>query len=1513
MFESILKRYADGKLSLAEAAAQVRAHLDETADAVDDALAELAAAQDDGLLDGPSYRYLCKRVEQARTSGPAGDEQAHEDTTNGDTTVLTGMGPERQRDDGQSGGDSPDLDLSEDDEGTVWSSASESPDLDLGAQRSSPDFDFSEGDAGGADESAPTVVATDQPGAEVPPSEDDTDTVAATVPSRAGDDDDTEPSGESSDSGSATPTSGSSASDGSTPPSWTPPGAEGSPELQGLGPGSVIKDRFVLEKVLGSGGMGKVYQARDQLKVEARDRNPYVAMKVLTEDFKEHPEAFIALQREASRQQRLAHPNIATVYDFDRIGKSGTQVFITMELMEGYPLNTYIKKKVKPRGGLPPEEALPIIRQLGAALSYAHRRDIVHSDFKPGNCFLCNDGTVKVLDFGIARAVKHQGSGEGGGEAGAEKTYFDPGQLGALTPAYASLEMLEGEAPDTRDDIYALACVAYELLTGHHPYGRKSAAQARAAGLTPAPVKTLKRRQWRGLLRGLSFHRDKRSHNVDAFIEEVTGRLNWHKNPYVIGGALAAAVAIASVNPILDYMEERRIQQLVSKVQTGHPEVIAQTLERLPELEPRARQAITEQARDTIQGYFEQRIDAAVAPEQGRYDFDQAEQVLSRARELYPDSQALADLEQFLASARDKRLNELNQAFMRALDDDRLLERQGESGEPAVPTVLERVRAIAPDHDLLSDPRIPHAYASAAQGAINTGKLERAADYIETGERLTPSEGALRNTRDRLTLARQQRQRDQRVETLRQRFDGRLDEIDELADLRRAQSAITDLARLAPDDPTLEALRSTAAPIARQQAASFDPETRSLAQDFVSENRDLLAALGLHEPIARAELQTLPTRQRENARQRLLQETIDRLDDDLSEPAFDPAWRARIRQALGRIEALASAGESALVARSREAVGRAFAEHARGLQEQERYSLALAVLDRARGLGLEQPRLADARSAIESARTDFLRERQRQAQRARLDGLKQTVVIEARAGEVEAARRTLENIRPKLDDDDPFLSVTVPDVLGQAYATAAQSALQDNTYEGALELAKAGLEVAPNDRDLQNARQAAKVELNIAALEDIFRQERGFDTARVSRMINEVRAWAPNRYQRLKPEFIEVLAGRIEGLGKSDRRAAEQLATRAANVFPASTRLARLREDMAPDPWPEGAAARAALSAGRLSEAQKIVDEALAEMPQHPEVNNFREDLQARKSEAKASFAAFQSDLEADNLDQARDHLAEARSAWVDNDRYREAQSQLSAQMAEQRRQQSRVLARGAGVESLDTSGGEIVDEEWQPIRSTRPCTTELAGHGPRARAVCFDLIHDRVRGPLMVVVPGTGERQPFGISKYEISNEDYNKYCFLSGNCAVDADAPEDLPKTGLSREAIEAYVEWLSQRTGKSYALPTRKQWVYAARAGGDQPPRDFNCRVTLGDSVLKGTGLIDVTAGHQNGWGLKNYVGNAQELVRANGSWAVRGGAYRDPHAECSYELERAYNGDGNGTTGFRVVLEDIREPE
>jgi serine/threonine protein kinase len=299
-----------------------------------------------------------------------------------------------------------------------------------------------------------------------------------------------------------------------------------------LGPGSVIKDRFELESEIGHGGMGVVYRAIDRRKLEAQDRDPYVAIKILNEEFRRHPSSLIALQREARKAQQLAHPNIITVYDFDR---DGTTVYMTMELLDGQPLGRLIAAhKLR---GLPLEEALPLLHGLGEALAYAHKKGIVHSDFKPGNAFVTRAGDVKVLDFGIARAVPTTLRPD------ADRTVFDARELGALTPPYASAEMLAGAAPVPADDVYALAIVAFELLAGRHPFDRVPASTARERNMRPLLPPGLSRRQRRALLRGLEFERDKRHPDARAFLADFEGPGPVRKAAY---GTAAAALLVAA-------------------------------------------------------------------------------------------------------------------------------------------------------------------------------------------------------------------------------------------------------------------------------------------------------------------------------------------------------------------------------------------------------------------------------------------------------------------------------------------------------------------------------------------------------------------------------------------------------------------------------------------------------------------------------------------------------------------------------------------------------------------------------------------------------------------------------------------------------------------------------------------------------------------------------------------------------------------------------------------------------
>lgn len=269
--------------------------------------------------------------------------------------------------------------------------------------------------------------------------------------------------------------------------------------------GDTIKGRFVLDSLLGSGGMGSVYRALDLRKKEARDNKPYVALKLLGEEFKHHPEALVTLQREARKTQELAHPNIVTVYDFDR---DGDLIYLTMEELKGKSLDEFI---FTARGLTSLDDKLYILQQIAQGLAYAHSKGIVHSDLKPANIFITNNNTVKILDFGIARAVN--------GEIYEDS--FDAGDLGAVTFAYGSLEMLNFDKPHPSDDIYALGIIACELLGKHHPYNRQNAQQVAQSGAIPN-LPALKNPLLRKLLQNsVAIKRENRIQDAAQFLKQL--------------------------------------------------------------------------------------------------------------------------------------------------------------------------------------------------------------------------------------------------------------------------------------------------------------------------------------------------------------------------------------------------------------------------------------------------------------------------------------------------------------------------------------------------------------------------------------------------------------------------------------------------------------------------------------------------------------------------------------------------------------------------------------------------------------------------------------------------------------------------------------------------------------------------------------------------------------------------------------------------------------------------------
>jgi serine/threonine protein kinase len=268
--------------------------------------------------------------------------------------------------------------------------------------------------------------------------------------------------------------------------------------------GRVLRDRYVIEKRLGSGGRGTVFKALDRFRSSLPMSQQYVAIKILHAVPHGRDAMIEYLQRELYCAQMLSHANVVNVFELDRDGDID---FFTMELLEGELLSSVMARFAARPMHRP--HAWAIIRQIASGLEHAHSRDVVHADLKPQNIMITDSGEVRLLDFGSSSVFSRQASN--GRERGSR----------SASAAYASCEILAGRAADRRDDLYSLACISYELLTGTHPFLRRRANEARDLGIIATRPSGLSRRQWQTLAKGLSSHRAGRSVSVSDWFKKL--------------------------------------------------------------------------------------------------------------------------------------------------------------------------------------------------------------------------------------------------------------------------------------------------------------------------------------------------------------------------------------------------------------------------------------------------------------------------------------------------------------------------------------------------------------------------------------------------------------------------------------------------------------------------------------------------------------------------------------------------------------------------------------------------------------------------------------------------------------------------------------------------------------------------------------------------------------------------------------------------------------------------------
>lgn len=220
--------------------------------------------------------------------------------------------------------------------------------------------------------------------------------------------------------------------------------------------------RYEIRSLLGAGGMGEVYKARDP-KI-----NREVAVKVLPADFASNHERVERLEREAQAAGSLNHPNILGIYDID--SQDGTY-FVVSELLVGEELRDRLNE-----GRIPLRKAIDYAQQIVSGLEAAHQRGIVHRDLKPENIFITKDDRVKILDFGLAK-LREAPTDVHGSEDATKKALTDPGVVMG-TVGYMSPEQVRGQAVDARSDIFSFGVILYEMLTGQRAFGGESVVEA---------------------------------------------------------------------------------------------------------------------------------------------------------------------------------------------------------------------------------------------------------------------------------------------------------------------------------------------------------------------------------------------------------------------------------------------------------------------------------------------------------------------------------------------------------------------------------------------------------------------------------------------------------------------------------------------------------------------------------------------------------------------------------------------------------------------------------------------------------------------------------------------------------------------------------------------------------------------------------------------------------------------------------------------------------------------------
>jgi len=491
--------------------------------------------------------------------------------------------------------------------------------------------------------------------------------------------------------------------------------------------GKCLKNRYLIESLIGSGGMSDIYRAKDLHLETAGINEPYVAIKVLLQQFSSIPEAKQILIKEAKKTQQLSHPNIIRVYDVD--SHDGFN-FIIMEWLDGETLDQVIKRS-KPMG-LPFKGANNLIQQIGAALIYAHKMGIVHTDLKPSNIILTRQGNIKVFDFGVASALQLNF------DKYAIQNNDLSSPLSGFTPAYASFEQLEGKAPCAADDIFAFSCIIYELLSCKHPYQRIA---ANKVDLTKTPLKKPKHLNWLlwpSLKKGLAIHKEQRCDNIQR-INDAFSQIIW---PKVL--TASAAIIIATATFQVYQTQQNEIKNLNALITLNDNEqsklnafknlstidLLAQ-LDNIPTEQRLLKQGLLREHRQSIINISEKRIMNVAKDPSGIYkDYDQVDFILANALNIFPDSVRLNQLKNEASTSRIAIVDALSERLNLLL----LQGRYNEKDDNSIEKIINDLSFVDPTFKFKPEEEVFAIYNDNFNLALTEHNVDRITLLITVGE-----------------------------------------------------------------------------------------------------------------------------------------------------------------------------------------------------------------------------------------------------------------------------------------------------------------------------------------------------------------------------------------------------------------------------------------------------------------------------------------------------------------------------------------------------------------------------------------------------------------------------------------------------------------------------------------------------------------------------------------------------------------------------------------------------------